>query len=112
MRKTASEQMIEPDVENDPGVAPKWWCEQRPREDNGRMRVGKNIDGAMQAQTDAYLWRQRRIDRTAHEIAEHAADDAIGIGSGQQGVSEVIHAIGARACACRVQGCLPYHPSP
>ena len=46
----------------------------------------------MQSQPCLHAGTQLHRDATVHEIAEHAAEDAIGIVAGQQRVREMIHA--------------------
>jgi hypothetical protein len=76
----AREQVVEPDVEDDPRVAPERRVERVARRDGRRVRVGVDVDRTMELHARAQPRRPRGVERAAHEIAEHAADDELGLG--------------------------------
>ena len=98
--------MIEPDIDQDPGIAPIGRLETRPQGADFGMVVGVGIDGSMLGDAALHGQRQPRIHAAADEIAKQAAKPPAVVGTGQQGMGKVIHRHGRRGTGFTVS-CAP-----
>ena len=89
--KIAGEQMVEPDVDEDSGIAPKWRLEQCTQCADIVVTVGEHVDRPVQRNSLPNAHRQGWIDAAAYKITQQAAQTKTVIGAGQQGVGKVIH---------------------
>ncbi len=90
-REVARQAVVEPHVQQDAGVTSIRRRQSRLRRPHLRMRVGIDVDGAMQADAGDHLARPRDVGRATHEIAEHAAQPQRVVVTGQQRVRKMVH---------------------
>lgn len=94
VREVACQQVIKPDIHDDAGIASVRRLELRAHFGDRRMRIGIDVDRAVQGKTATDAQRQIRIDRAMHEVAEKAADDHRFVVAGSQRMGKMVHSAG------------------
>ena len=88
--EVARQEMVEAEVDDDPGEAPRRRPEAGPAGDDHGMVVGVAVDAAVERQPGAQRLRPVVAETALDEVAHQPAQHHLGMRAGQQGVGEVV----------------------